>query len=183
MFNLEGHITDNTCNGRCSQCGECCTIFLPLTKKEVKTIKEYVEKNNIKPKEWRITPEGFHERCCFLTEDKKCSIYEVRPFTCRNFKCNHKDWRKRKELYIKRADYNGEPGKTKVATLDELVLNNLQPFMIIVEALMKENSELELYKVLNFFNRLDILERMELTSTDGELISGKDIIKEFKNKN
>jgi hypothetical protein len=42
-------IVDLTVDGECSRCGECCGDYLPLLKNELKIIKEYVKKNNIKP--------------------------------------------------------------------------------------------------------------------------------------
>ena len=42
------NIKDMTKEGKCSRCGECCGLFIPFTKKELKIIKEYVNKNNIK---------------------------------------------------------------------------------------------------------------------------------------
>ena len=38
-----------SCNGICSKCGNCCTNFLPITKKEITKIKQYVSENNIQP--------------------------------------------------------------------------------------------------------------------------------------
>ena len=42
-------ITNFTCSGKCSNCGECRTDLLPLSNTEIKRIKQYVKKNNIKP--------------------------------------------------------------------------------------------------------------------------------------
>lgn len=35
--------------GNCSRCGECCAACLPITRKEEKSIKEYIAKNSIEP--------------------------------------------------------------------------------------------------------------------------------------
>lgn len=40
-------ITNFTKNGKCSNCGECCTRFLPISSKEKKEIMRYLEKNEI----------------------------------------------------------------------------------------------------------------------------------------
>ena len=34
-----GEITDYTCNNKCSNCGNCCGDLLPLSHKDIKTIK------------------------------------------------------------------------------------------------------------------------------------------------
>ena len=84
---------DNTKNGKCSQCGECCGNILPMTKKEVQDIRKYITKNNIKEYK-RVVPLAnpiLDLTCPFLDDNKKtekCRIYEVRPFICRHFVCN-----------------------------------------------------------------------------------------------
>ena len=40
---------NNTINGRCSSCGNCCSNILLLTDKEISKIKKYIKENNIKP--------------------------------------------------------------------------------------------------------------------------------------
>ncbi len=79
----------NNCNGKnCSNCGECCTDFLPLTKREAKNIKAYIKKNDVKENIY-VTEDTFDLRCPFYVDnsDKHCSIYPVRPGICRAFKC------------------------------------------------------------------------------------------------
>ena len=81
---------NNTCNGNCSNCGECCTAFLPVTKEEVERIRAYVKEHNIKEVNWYDKPnKNIHLRCCFRDDEKKiCRIYPVRPKICQLFKCN-----------------------------------------------------------------------------------------------
>ena len=55
--------TDFTINGKCSNCGECCGSILPVTKKEIKRIKAYVRKHNIKPHKNEVAPAV--EMVCF----------------------------------------------------------------------------------------------------------------------
>lgn len=82
---LINDISVHACNGKCSKCGDCCTNFIPITKKEVKKIKKYVEENNIKA-EKRIFENDIYMKCPFLDmKTKQCKIYEVRPFVCRDF--------------------------------------------------------------------------------------------------
>ena len=38
---MEHGVYDFTKEGECSQCGQCCTNFLPMSEKELKTIKRY----------------------------------------------------------------------------------------------------------------------------------------------
>ena len=83
-------ITDYTCNGKCSSCGQCCGDILHLSHREIKRIKEYVKKNKIE-----ATPKSIFyidNTCPFRdNENKKCKIYEVRPDICREFICNLKN--------------------------------------------------------------------------------------------
>lgn len=108
----------NNCSkdGKCSHCGGCCTEFLILTEDEVKRIKEYVKKNNIK----EIRHLNDHEikvLCPFRDEEKKiCTIYEVRPEICKLFQCNQSMdvINKNKELINKKAKYNRKDYKVDI---------------------------------------------------------------------
>ena len=76
-----------TKNGKCSNCGQCCIPWLPITWEEYLIIKDYIKDNKILPTPCR---EGdniymdcpFHDR-----HNKRCNIYEVRPEVCRTFSC------------------------------------------------------------------------------------------------
>lgn len=102
-------ITSNCKNGRCSNCGECCTDFIPLTKAEVKNIKAYIKKNNIKENVY-VDEEHFDLRCPFYLKDNEhhCAIYPVRPTICRSFKCcfPKKLIEKNRDTLSFKADYN-----------------------------------------------------------------------------
>ena len=83
--------TDRTCNGKCTKCGECCGIVLPLDEEDAIMIQDYVVKNRIFPQRYlRIVTNKI--QCPYYTgnKEKGCSIYEARPKICRNFKCNKK---------------------------------------------------------------------------------------------
>lgn len=82
------NIVNNCIGNKCSNCGECCVDFIPLTKREVKNIKSYIRKNNIKENVY-IEDGNFDNRCPFYVKDscKHCSIYPVRPEICKTFKC------------------------------------------------------------------------------------------------
>lgn len=87
-------IVDNTCNGKCSECGECCGHKLIMSESEIKRIKAYIKTHNIK-KAANFFPT--RTKClmlvcpfCDLTKrTHKCSIYEVRPDICKYFMCNN----------------------------------------------------------------------------------------------
>ena len=81
-------ITDNSCCGRCSKCGECCTNFLPVTQKEVETIQDYVIANKIRPQKQMLVMQN--RLTCPYYDGKKCLIYEVRPLICKEFYCYKK---------------------------------------------------------------------------------------------
>lgn len=89
---MEKGVFDFTDNGRCIQCGSCCSDLLPMTEKEIKVIKEYVRKNDIKESMHMclLAEPHFDLTCPFLDTSKdkeKCKIYEVRPRVCRDFIC------------------------------------------------------------------------------------------------
>lgn len=78
-------ITDNSCCGNCSKCGECCTNFLPVTQKEIEIIQEYVISNKIRPQKQMLVMQN--RLICPYYNGKKCLIYEVRPLICKEFYC------------------------------------------------------------------------------------------------
>lgn len=47
MEDMERGVYDFTQNGECSNCGACCSRFLPGSAKEVKAIKRYIQKHHI----------------------------------------------------------------------------------------------------------------------------------------
>jgi hypothetical protein len=94
MRDYKSGVYNYTDNGRCTGCGDCCGRLLPLSKKEVKTIRRYVAKKKIQP-HTIITPSMaplLDMNCPFLdtTKEKdKCMIYDIRPDICRSFKCDN----------------------------------------------------------------------------------------------
>lgn len=81
-------ITDNSCCGKCSKCGECCTNILPITQEEIDTIAKYVIKNKIRPQSHMLVMQN--RLTCPYYNGKKCLIYEVRPLICKEFYCYKK---------------------------------------------------------------------------------------------
>ena len=41
---------DFTVNGKCSNCGECCSTLLPVSDDEIKQIRQYIRKHHVKLK-------------------------------------------------------------------------------------------------------------------------------------
>ena len=86
---MEHKITDFTENGKCSNCGQCCSDFLPMSSGEVARIKKYIKKHGIKEQRHNVL-QGIDLTCPFRNEaTRKCLIYEIRPAICRQFMCNH----------------------------------------------------------------------------------------------
>lgn len=69
----------------CTGCGRCCSNLLPLTSREIKTIRRYIKKKGIE-----AIPSLNEMDCpfCDYTKQNKCLIYDVRPEICRAFYCN-----------------------------------------------------------------------------------------------
>ena len=78
---------NNTINGTCSGCGNCCANVLMLTSQEINIIKKYIKKHNIQAVN-RNTIFNFVNICPFLNQENKCNIYDVRPEICKKFSCD-----------------------------------------------------------------------------------------------
>ena len=90
---MRSGVLDFTDNGKCSQCGECCSNLLPMSGKEIKEIHWYIKKHRILELKHGIPNNDkklIDLTCPFLDENKpaeKCAIYPVRPEICRSFTC------------------------------------------------------------------------------------------------
>jgi len=107
MKDMEAGIYDYTMDGKCSNCGECCANFLPVSKKEVKEIKKYIEKHGIKEQKrfWPFSGPTLDLTCPFRSNsERKCLIYEVRPAICRDFQCD----KPRKKIFADKEMYHGK---------------------------------------------------------------------------
>lgn len=186
MIGKENNISDNTCNHQCSKCGSCCGLFIPFTEKELSVIKDYVKANNIQPYN-RNKTDGFYAQCCFYDMDnKKCLIYEVRPYACRDFKCDHKDWKKKRDNYEKRGKYNSTLSqKLIMATFDDLVYNDYTAIIkYLVDVILSSSKSngiesVNLIELLKKINRLDILSQIKVTNDQGEVLNGEDLLTEL----
>lgn len=87
---LKTDVVDFTDNGKCSQCGSCCTALLPMTDGEIRRLKAYVRKNNIRPRRKNfVVNKTIDLTCPFRDEaERKCLVYKARPEICRQFICN-----------------------------------------------------------------------------------------------
>lgn len=81
-------ITNFTCKGECSNCGQCCGDILHLSKQDIKRIDEYLKEHKIEATP-RCLLAQYDNTCPFRdNKNKKCKIYEVRPEICRVYKCD-----------------------------------------------------------------------------------------------
>jgi hypothetical protein len=68
---------------KCNGCGECCGPIKWFACEDV-VIKEFMRKNNIEYIKWGVKDYAKNNfKCPYLTNKKKCKIYEVRPIICR----------------------------------------------------------------------------------------------------
>ena len=82
------NITNYTCNGKCSCCGQCCGDLLHLSKKEIILIDNYLKKHKVEQTP-RCILVDYDNTCPFRdNKNKICKIYEVRPEICRVYKCD-----------------------------------------------------------------------------------------------
>lgn len=106
MADMQKGVFDFTVDGKCSNCGSCCSNFLPMSSKEVKEIHRYIEKKRITEQKrvWPVSTPAVDFTCPFRSEsEKKCLIYEKRPAICRDFQCD----KPRKQILADKEMYHG----------------------------------------------------------------------------
>ncbi len=83
---------DNTCNGKCTKCGECCGIVLPIDQEDANKIQEYVFENKVFVNKTIMFMKQ-KLQCPYYNgnREKGCSIYEARPKICRYYKCDKRE--------------------------------------------------------------------------------------------
>lgn len=94
-------------DGKCSNCGQCCSNILPISDVEILRIKKYIEKHEIAEQILRypMNQPVLNMKCPFRDDSqKKCLIYEVRPAICRDFQCD----KPQKKIYADRDLYHGK---------------------------------------------------------------------------
>ena len=105
---------DCSINGKCSNCGDCCNDILPLTNADINRIKQYIKKNKIKQIYHGCYVDMLLDVMCPFRDEtnKKCTIYEVRPYICRIFTCHNFDQQfKTKEVLKYKKFYEAKPKK------------------------------------------------------------------------
>ena len=91
LSDMKSGVYDFTKDGECSNCGQCCSNFLPISQKEADAIARYMKKNGIKEHINRppTAQPTMDWTCPFRNEaERKCDIYPVRPAICLDFKCD-----------------------------------------------------------------------------------------------
>jgi len=109
IADMQNGVFDFTKDGECSQCGSCCSNMLPMSVKEAVRIQNYIERHHIK--ECLHRPPTVNPvqdwTCPFRDNDKKiCTIYEVRPAICRDFRCD----KPRNRIEADKRMYHGKYG-------------------------------------------------------------------------
>lgn len=113
-------------------CGHCCHVSVPITQMEARYMGENLGITPVELKQsvkHELTEYGSHTPCPFLANGE-CSIYEVRPLTCRmhmnfdrdNYWCLHENWQK-PEAEIPR------PTIQPLIDAYHMVINNVAPIM------------------------------------------------------
>lgn len=178
--NVEDNIVDMTCNGKCSKCGNCCSLFIPFTDRELNRIRKYVRKHNIMPQN-RNTEDGFLSQCCFLDrENHLCTIYPVRPYVCSDFICSRKNWKVKRDEYESKAIYNSTKSRKFImATFDDKVFKDYYPIMRhILEACKNESGLVDSSKLMatiRIINREDLLEQFSAEDESGKEYKGTEL--------
>lgn len=152
-------------NGECSRCGACCTPFLPMTKSEVKAVKEYLKKNP-QIRERALNQPFFkgnnvYVRCCFYDDDKKeCMIYPVRPFICKAYKCDQDDLKieNNKNFIYAKAYYNTD-AKT-IHDFRSLLFDDYRMVVLAVGDKTQKNPE-QLVEFFKEIGRDDVANELE----------------------
>ena len=83
---MNSGVYDFTDNGKCTQCGACCSNYLPMTQKEAAVIHRFVKKHDIK--EFKHLFPVSNDTFDNSKQKEKCRIYPVRPEICKQFICS-----------------------------------------------------------------------------------------------
>lgn len=91
LADMKNGIYDYTQDGKCSSCGSCCSNMLPISAKEFVRIRDYVQRKHVQECVNRPpTVEPVQDWTCPFRDNMRriCTIYEVRPGICRDFRCD-----------------------------------------------------------------------------------------------
>lgn len=91
---MPGISFDLTDHGRCTGCGSCCASVIPVSDAEYDVLEQLVKNGRIQQADHHWPDNGctVDLTCPFLNPDggdKKCTIYDKRPYICRCYKCDH----------------------------------------------------------------------------------------------
>lgn len=104
---MKAGVFDYTKDGECSNCGECCSDFLPISPEEIRRISAYIKKHGIREQRHfapTVIVPVVDLVCPFRSNtERKCVIYEVRPAICRDFRCD----KQKKQIEADKAMYHG----------------------------------------------------------------------------
>ena len=105
-------IENYTKGGICSNCGQCCSNFLPMDHQEIDRIRRYIKKHNITAVPVSVP---YSDRfslilhCPFRDDSqKRCLIYPVRPGICKSFQCDKEEsviFAERSKAHLKSGGY------------------------------------------------------------------------------
>ena len=90
--NEKMQVVDCSKDGRCSDCGQCCTNILPVNFQEINRIQRFIEKHKIQACTHfaPLANFGGDMICPFRDgKEKRCTIYPVRPAACKSFFCGN----------------------------------------------------------------------------------------------
>lgn len=95
FVNSDKTVTDLTVDGKCSNCGGCCSNRLPLTDSEVRNLISTVKRKGLRPifhgANLLLATPTIDMVCPFRHPEIGCVIYDQRPWICRQFQCNQDD--------------------------------------------------------------------------------------------
>lgn len=158
-------VINQTCNGKCSRCGQCCNAWNPITLSEYFIIKEYITENNIKPSLCRPEGNNLYITCPFNT-GHECSIYEVRPEVCKQFSCHLPEdiIDKNRTYFDSRADINGNH-RDRFIPFDLLFFGDpMTAIMITYKELHADNNQKMIDTLKKMGGDQDFLQKWNLPS-------------------
>lgn len=153
-------------DGKCSACGECCgSAPYPFTLEDIKRVKDYVIKHNIKPH--GILNEDTIDMTCAMFDynTKRCMVYEARPEICRKFTCEYCNTHGK--IKIKDAVITKD-NKMVVASMDSLF--NASPLQILVSLMLMSEEDYNITVTKDNFKRFSDIYIMVLSENDEELV-------------
>lgn len=136
-------------NKNCVNCSECCTYMLILTDIEYKNImnlikkdrnlKNYINEKLIKTNHDLQINQTFDFKCIFSDENKKCKIYDNRPYVCKWFHCDNKSQVLPLDFYHQK----------NIHVLSDLIIEYIDKFVFIPEIYIDVKNYLK--NVINIY--------------------------------